>query len=355
MKRFAVIMAGGSGQRLWPLSRKKSPKQFTDILGQGVLLNNTIARLKDVINIEDIMIVAAEHQREILFSVVDNQISKENIIFEPIEKNTAACIALAAKHIEQEEESVMCIVPADHYVENDSQFQATLYMAIDAAIDYNSIVTIGITPTHASTGYGYIKVIQSLQSADNTFLADRFVEKPDIELAQKYIDEGNHYWNSGIFITKTSVMLNNIKMHQHAIYDGICQAHKHMKNGNKEEALKAYTSLPALSIDYAVMEKSKELIVVPGEFGWSDVGSFDAIHDIVSKDENGNAIISGKCIAIDSHNTTLHSKKLVTMLGINDIVIIDTNDVLFLCRADRAQDIKQIVEQLRSSGFDDFL
>ncbi|MBF7682642.1 mannose-1-phosphate guanylyltransferase/mannose-6-phosphate isomerase [Acinetobacter sp. B5B] len=344
-----VIMAGGSGTRLWPLSRTQYPKQFLKLSPDGhTLLQSTLLRLKNLPCNEAIIIcneehrfLAAEQMREIGVSA--------KIILEPEGKNTAPAIALAAFYQQStKQDSLLLVLAADHVIQNQHAFEKTVTDAITLA-ETDQLVTFGIVPTHAETGYGYIEKGETQLTG---FKVKQFVEKPSLDTAQNYLDSGLFLWNSGMFLFKTSTFLTQLQKHATDIFE-CCQ------NSIKETTLDLdfiridkdiFTTCRSESIDYAVMEKTQHAVVVPLDAAWSDIGSWSALWDIQTKDEHGN-VNFGDIINIDSQNCYSHSSnKLVTLLGVEDLVVVETKDAVLVAHKNKVQDIKKVVEKLKQSN-----
>lgn len=350
MERYAAILAGGSGSRLWPLSRQNTPKQFLDFFGNGSLLKQTIRRLDGLIDPEHILVVGCQDQQATLLRETRGLIPPRNLIMEPVGRNTAACIAFLVAHLESKPDSVVSILPSDHYIADVASFRRVIVNAMEAASSMSYIATVGIMPTYPATGFGYLRVSGEVEGIGGAYRVERFVEKPDEERARSYLDQGGYYWNGGMFIAKQSVVGQALNTHLPNVMDGARRAYWAQQNGDAQRALEIYAALPSLSIDYGVMEKSNALIMVPGDFDWSDVGSFDALHTIAPQDEAGNAVLRGHCISIDAHSLTIYAGKPVVALGVDNLVVIDTEDVLFLCKAGQAQRTKDVFGLLNVSG-----
>lgn len=349
MRVYNVIIAGGGGTRFWPLSRQEVPKQLINLSGQDALINETINRIDSLANKKDLFIVTNEKQIDALKDTVKNKCIFENILPEPSARNTAAAIGFAAFNIMKKHgDGVMCVYPADHYIKDEDRFTQVLNKAIDVAKNNDKLVTVGITPTFPSTGYGYINFNQNAMVGNSAYDVLEFVEKPDFEVAKGYIDSKKYVWNSGMFVWKVSKILEDFKRYLPKVYDKLEQISQHMGTENEAKAIKEiYPTIPSISIDYGVMERSNDVVVVPGDFGWNDVGSWDSLGAIYPTDEEGN-IKRGSNITIDSKNSIIYSDdKLVTTIGISDLIVVATNDAVMVCRKDKAQDVKKIVDVLK--------
>jgi len=345
MKICAIIMAGGRGERFWPLSRKEKPKQFLSLTGDGkTMIQLTFNRFNPLVEPENIYVVTNEMYKDLVSEQLP-EMPSENILCEPCGKNTAPCIALAAAVVSKKHDnSVMIVLPSDHMIQNEVLFIETLKKAILAAEKGENLVTIGIKPTYPETGYGYIKFKDSENSA---FEVERFVEKPDLATAEKYLAGGGYLWNGGIFIWKTSTIISKIQKYLPEIYDGFLQIKEIVNTAKFNETLKkCFDDFDSVSLDYGIMEKAENIYTIPGDFGWNDVGGFAALGDINAKDENGN-VASGNIITVNTKNSIiLGNNKLIAAVGLEDIIIVDTGDALLVCHKDSAQDVKRVVEGL---------
>jgi len=338
-------MAGGSGSRLWPLSRASHPKQFLSLYDNTTMLQCTIKRLKDLDIQSSVTICNEEHR----FFVAEQlrEINKlGSIILEPVGRNTAPAIALAALSVK--DDPLLLVLPADHVIKDDDAFTRTVSSAIPLA-ESGKLVTFGIEPNEPHTGYGYIK---RGEQKDAGFTIDQFVEKPSVALAQDFVSSGNYYWNSGIFLFKASKYLDELKCYQPDIYKA-CESS--MADTQKDldflrvDKLK-FKSCPSESIDYAVMEKTKDALVVPLDAGWNDIGSWSSLWDISEKDGNGN-VTYGDVMLHSSNNSYVRTDgKLVAAIGVDDLVIVSTKDVLMVSHKDSVQDIKFMVDKLKTSS-----
>ena len=354
LKIYGVIMAGGGGTRFWPLSRKQTPKQLLNLSGKDVMVNETIDRLSAVTDKDNIYIVTNHIQADKMRKVTNGRIVSEHILEEPSARNTAACIGYAAVRIIKEYgDGVMVVTPSDAYIKNNVEYARILRVAIDEAQRGDNLITIGITPTFAATGYGYINFENSQSPVKKV---KRFVEKPDLITAEKYLKSGDYVWNSGVFVWRASVILNKFKELLPDIYAELIKISDAIGSEREEEVLnQVYPAIRSISIDYGVMEKSDNILVVPGEFGWNDVGSWDMLGVLREEDVNGNISV-GNTVVIDSKNSTAYSSgRLVSVVGADNLVVVETPDAVMVCPKDRAQDVKKMVEQLQRQGKEELL
>lgn len=349
-KAIPVILSGGLGTRLWPLSRKQYPKQLLKLIGsRHTMIQETALR---VTHLDEPIVVCNEDHRFMVaeqFQQID--VKPNAIILEPLARNTAPAIALAAfKAMEKDSEAVIAVFPADHVIENQTVFEKSLNIAIEAA-KRNNLVTFGIVPTGPETGYGYIKTTQS-SNTNNIISVNEFVEKPALEIAQQYVESGEYYWNSGMFVFKASAYLDALQKYAPAMVES-CQ--KSMALAKKDlDFLRidrdSFSQCPDDSIDYAVMEKANNVELVPLDANWSDVGSWSSLWDISDKDELNNVHI-GDVINIDSQNTLVHSSnKLVATIDLEDLIIVNTQDALLVAHKDSVQKVKSVVDCLKSNN-----
>ena len=342
-----VIIAGGSGTRLWPLSRGNYPKQFLTLNGKYTMLQDTLARLSGL-NHEPAMLICNEEHRFIAAEQVRQLGGVHGGIFlEPVGRNTAPAIALAAfKAIEKGVDPLLLVLAADHIIKNVAAFQKSVNNAVELA-KQDKLVTFGIVCNKPEIGYGYIKRGEQYQTG---FVVDRFVEKPDATTAQEYVASGDYYWNSGMFLFKASRYLCELKTHRPDIYNA-CE--KSMQNQNNDLDFirvenESFEACPEESIDYAVMEQTKDAVVVPIDAGWSDVGGFAALWEVSEQDENGN-VFKGDVKAVDTKNTLVFGEdKLVATVGVEDLVIVNTKDAVLVAHKNESQKVKAIVQQLKS-------
>jgi mannose-1-phosphate guanylyltransferase/mannose-6-phosphate isomerase len=344
-----VILSGGSGTRLWPLSRKLHPKQLLPLLNQTSLLQDTINRLDGFKKIEKSVIICNEEYR---FMVAEQArstgIGASAIILEPIGRNTAPAIALAAFNALKtgDDEAVLLVLPADHDIKNVAEFHKAIDAGLQQALD-DQFVTFGIVPDRPETGYGYIKAAESV-AVNEVSKIEKFVEKPDLNTATSYIEEGGYYWNSGMFMFKASEYLKALQEFAPEIYQATSDAMDKAKRDMDfiRVGIDEFKKCPSNSIDYAVMENVRNAVVIPVNIGWSDVGSWSALHDIGIQDENNNIFI-GDTYHVSTKNSYVRAEhKLVTTLGIEDLIVVDTDDALLVANKNHVQDIKDIVNAL---------
>lgn len=348
-------MAGGGGTRFWPLSRQKKPKQLLNLSGKDLMINETIERIHRFIDYENIFIVTNYTQAEEMKQAVAGRVRNENILSEPAARNTSACIAYAAEVIKKRYGGgIMCVFPADHYIKDENEFSRIMSEGIREVESKDCLLTIGITPSFAATGYGYIQYEEDAQISHKVI---RFVEKPDLKTAEEYLMTGTYLWNSGMFIWKTDTILAEIKHYIPDVYSIIEQIGDSLNTENEENMLNyMYPQIPKISIDYGVMEKSERVRCIPGDFGWNDVGSWDMLGAIHEKDKKGN-IFLGEHIDLDTTNSVIYSSagKMVALIGVDNLVVVETEDALLICDQKRAQDVKKVVEYLQENGREELL
>ena len=353
MKVFGVVMAGGSGTRFWPLSRKFRPKQLLNLTGKDAMINEAVARLKPVAK-DGIYIVSSKSQREGLLSVLKGCVPEEHILLEPVARNTAACIGYAAvKILKEEGDGVLVVIPSDSYIKNTEAFMQALSLAAKTAEERDAIVTIGIQPTFPATGYGYIRFEEGEEPVRRVL---QFVEKPDLPHAQAYLESGQFVWNSGMFIWKASLILKKIETYLPALYQDLMRLKDAVGTEREYEVLESvYPEMPSISVDYGVLEKSDGIYVVPADLGWSDVGSLDMLEAVRTTDADGNITV-GETYPLDTHHTIIYTGgKPVCTVGVDDLIIVDMPDVLLVCSKEHAQDVKKIVDELRAKGKEELL
>lgn len=349
MKITAVIMAGGRGERFWPKSRSNRPKQFLSLTGDGeTMIQKTVGRLSELVEAEDIFVVTNAAYASLVEEQLD-MLPKENILFEPAARNTAPCIGLAAAVIKKKYgDAVMMVLPSDHLIKSNRMYIDTLKTAVSAAEAGKNLVTIGISPTYPETGYGYIHFGSAESGMNGVYNVLRFVEKPNIELAKEYVNSGEYLWNSGMFVWKVSSIEDNIKKYLPDMTEGLEKIYESVGTEAFEDTVAAeFPKFRSESIDFGVMEKASGVLTIPGNFGWDDVGSWLAMERINKTNEYGN-MIQGDVISINTRKTIVcGSKKLIATVGVEDLVIIDTDDALLICAKDSTQDVKKVIENLK--------
>jgi mannose-1-phosphate guanylyltransferase/mannose-6-phosphate isomerase len=342
-----VILSGGSGTRLWPLSRESYPKQFLPLAGDLTMLQATWQRIAPIASRGPLVIANEEHRFVAAEQLQQVGAAPAAIILEPIGRNTAPAIAVAALEATRDgADALLLVLPSDHVITDEAAFRSAVQAAASAA-EAGKLVTFGIVPTGPETGYGYIK------AADGEGLraVERFVEKPDLDTATGYVASGQYYWNSGMFLFKASRYLQELERFQPAMLAGSRTAWQQSRRDTDFTRLdkEAFTAVPSDSIDYAVMEKTADAVVIPLDAGWNDVGSWTALRDVSQQDGDGNAH-QGDVIAIDCRNTYAYGQRLVAMVGLDDVIVVETDDAVLVGKADRMQEVKTVVSQLKADG-----
>ena len=347
---YAVIMAGGSGTRFWPASRIARPKQFLPISGGLTMIEETFRRLEGLVPAERVLVVTAESQAALVAECLP-ELPAENILAEPCARNTAPCVAWAAHEIARRDpDAIQVILPADHVIQPRDAFQRTLAAAAAAAVD-GGLFTFGVEPDHPATGYGYIKTSEqlSLSEGEPVFSVERFVEKPSLEKAIKFLDEGGFYWNAGIFVWSTKSIVDAIARYVPKLDTGI----RRIIEG--ADLATEYATLPAEPVDVAIMERSDQVRLLPITYTWNDVGSWLALSEITEKDANGNGAVlaeSGKLVSIESTGNLVYAEgaRVVALVGVEGLAVVQTDTATLVCPLDRAQDVKRVVDELKASG-----
>jgi mannose-1-phosphate guanylyltransferase/mannose-6-phosphate isomerase len=355
----AVILAGGSGSRLWPLSRQHLPKQFLSLDGEASLLQTTIDRLSPAIKAENILIVTQETHAK---GEAYHALLPYHTLFEPVGRNTAPAIALAAAQLMADgSDPIMVVLPADHIIKDAARFRGHLSIAIKAA-ENGRLITFGIQPTRPDTGFGYIKVHRD-PAADKeapggtcdmseVYTVERFTEKPDHATAEHFLKQGDYYWNSGMFVWRASVILAEIRRHLPAVHQIAQTILEESRAGMpfQQAVEEHFAAMPSISIDYGVLEKSDRVSLIPCDIGWNDVGSWHAVHEISAKDGNGNTL-QGNVIALECHNSLIRAeKRLVAAIGVEDLCVIETTDAVLISKSDQTQRVREVVDMLDQRG-----
>jgi mannose-1-phosphate guanylyltransferase len=358
---YAVIMAGGGGTRLWPISRKGSPKQLLPLLGKDSMFQSTVARLESLFPPERILVVTVEAQARVMRKQVPS-IPNENYLIEPAPRGTASVVALAAAVLKKRDpQAVMAIQTADHHIRNRDLFQYLLRTAFEVA-EKNYLVTLGITPTFPSTGYGYIQQGEELDGEYKypVYMVKRFKEKPDQATAQELLRSGDHSWNSGMFVWRADVILAEVERQMSELYSAVTEIAAVWDTPQKDDVIqKLWHDLKPQTIDYGVMEKAERVAVLPaGGLGWSDVGSWDSLFEVLLPDMNGNVSVNSQHLPLDTHNALVYSvddQRLVVTIGLDDVVVVDAGDVLLVCKTDQSQKVKNVVEHLKKHNEEKYL
>lgn len=356
---YVGIMAGGIGSRFWPVSRNHLPKQFLDFLGTGKsLLQMTFDRFNQFIPTENIYIITAQQYIALTKEHLP-QLSEHQILAEPVRRNTAPCIAYFANKIHHlNPNAVMAVAPADHLILNEDKFMHCIQKGLAFAETHNNLLTLGIKPSRPDTGYGYIQYRKKDAAAENIFKVKTFTEKPPLELAKTFLESGDFLWNSGIFLWSTKSILAAFDQHLFEVSD-IFKTTAGIYNTPKEQTFidAAYGLCTNVSIDYGVMEKADNVLVIPGDFNWSDLGTWGSLYENMKKDYLGNAVSGKNVMVYDAVNCMVSCKdeKLAILMGLQDFCVIDTDDVLLIFKKDQQQEIKKIVADVKRKKGDEFM
>ncbi len=353
-----VIMAGGRGERFWPKSRADKPKQFTDLTGTGNMLYLTYQRVSGMVGPDRIFVVTGREYREITTRSIP-ELPAENIIIEPEGRNTAPCIGLAAVTIEKRfPGATMVVLPADHLIKEEAEFLGSLKTAVELAESTSGFVTLGIQPTRPETGYGYLKTGGEipLREGRKAYRVAKFVEKPDEGKARRFLAEGSYLWNAGIFIWKVPVIIEAFKTHLPEIYEGLRELQTCLDTDRFEEVLdRIYPGFTRVSIDYGIMEKVGEVYTVPGRFYWDDVGTWRSLERVLGTDSCGN-VLRGQVVALETTNTIIDAgNRLVAVIGAEDLIVVETDDITFVCHKDHTDRVRELLNELRSQKLERYL
>lgn len=355
---FTTVLAGGSGTRFWPKSRIDTPKQFLVLQGTRSLLQHTISRIEPLVPASCIQVVTAFHLHQKTLQQLPG-LMPENILSEPVGRNTAAAIGLAALHlIAQHPDALMVVLPADHVIPDSVAFCSSVRQAAQVAQHHNMLMTLGIHPTYPATGYGYIEAGDTLltPAAPATYRAAQFTEKPPADVATRYMTSGRHYWNCGIFVWRVATILEEIATHLPDLWQGLQTYMTALRaEASADVLLHHYKQLPNISIDYGVLERSSRVGVLPVTFAWSDVGSWRSLADLHPADQHGHVVV-GHHLDRDSTGLIVYSPdQLVATIGLTDLIIVQTHDAILICPKDRDQEVRELVQALRQHGQTDLL
>jgi mannose-1-phosphate guanylyltransferase len=348
---YAVIMAGGSGTRFWPKSTQSNPKQFLNLFGDRTMIQSTVDRLNGFIPENRCVVVTNDRYVNIVKEQLP-EIPDSFIIGEPVARNTAPCVASAAQILFNiDPEAVMVVLPADHQIADETQFRSVLDAAVHIAYQENTLITVGITPNRPETGYGYIHFDSEHENRAGKHPVHKvknFTEKPDLETAKKFLLSGNYLWNSGMFIWKASVILDAFEEYQREIFREL----DHLKGEKvgKEQIDAFYHACPSISVDYGIMENADNVQVLPGDFGWNDVGSWTAVHELLKKNGSENAISASASSIHDSSGNLVHSEsgKIIALVGAEHLAVVETEHAILVCDLRKSQDVKKVVEHLKN-------
>ncbi len=356
MKKTALIMAGGKGERFWPRSRVNLPKQFLSLTDDGkTMIQLTVERISPLVDIEDVYIATNANYKELVKQQLPG-IPEENILCEPIGRNTAPCIGLGAVHVASKyDDAVMIVLPSDHLIKSNDIFKDTFVDACKIAEEGSNLVTVGITPNYPETGYGYIKYNKDNKEG-NSYSVEKFVEKPDLETAKEYLADGSYLWNSGMFVWKVSTILDCFKQFMTSTYDGLMKIKASVGQADEQKVLEEeFPNLESQSVDYGIMEKASDIYTLAGNFGWDDVGSWLAVGRIKENDSLGN-VINGNVVAVNTENCVIEgAEKLIATVGLRDMIVVDTKDATLISTKENAGEIKKVLAKLRESGKTEYL
>jgi len=348
---YAILMAGGVGSRFWPVSTQNFPKQFHDMLGTGeTLIQKTFNRLAKLIPEQNIFILTNERYNDLVFEQLPS-VTKRQVVLEPAMRNTAPCILYASLKIQKENENaVMIVAPSDHWIENENAFSNNVKTAFDFCESNNALMTLGITPTFPNTGYGYIEYDKA--STNEIKSVDQFREKPDYETAKSFLQQGNFLWNGGIFMWSVSTVVDTFKVNQPELFS-LFESGISVYNTEFEDDFirENYGKAENISVDYAIMEKSEHVYVIPATFDWNDLGTWGSLYDKLDKDTNANAVVNSKVILDEASGNMIRSRKdkVVVIDGLHDYIIVDKDEVLLIFPMAKEQDIKKVLQNVKAN------
>lgn len=343
---YALILAGGKGTRLYPLSRIKNPKQFLKVINNKSFLRNTVDRIKPIVNSDNIYVVTNEDYLDKIYEELP-EIKKENIFAEPLNKETATCIGLSAiKLLKRDNDAVMLVLPSDHYIENQKFFIDSLKQAVELVQRRRGLATIGIPPTRPETGYGYIEMGEKVQGTD-FYKVERFMEKPNLEVAKDLIMKGTYLWNSGIFVWRADVFLREMEKYLPKMYKSMMNMYEMLGTDKEESVIRnEYELIDGISVDFGIMQKTRKAYVIKSNFFWDDIGSFTSLSRFLKKEEDNS--ISGNTYLKDSENCTVFgNKRLIIGFGIKDLVVVDSGDVILIMNKEKDQEMKHLVSTIK--------
>jgi mannose-1-phosphate guanylyltransferase len=357
---YIVLMAGGIGTRFWPRSRASLPKQMLNIFGERSMLQMTYDRIKELTSTDKILVITSSELKDSVSKQLP-EIPKKNIIAEPFGRNTAPCIGLAGAIIQSREKNneIMIVLPSDHLIKDVEKFRNTLITAAKYIPERDCLITIGIKPAYPETGYGYIQKYSEIASTFNRsiYKVKTFAEKPNLETAKRFLESGDFLWNSGMFIWSVKSIMDEFDEHQPELAEGLSFLKEKVDTPQMDEAIyDVYSKTKSISIDYGIMEAAKNVCVIEADFGWNDVGSWEAVYNISEKDSKGNAVQAPEKVLLNAKNNYIFSsKKLVAAVDVEDLVVVETDDALLICRKEESQKVKDVVDNLRRKKFDKYL
>ena len=356
MNTTALIMAGGRGERFWPKSRKNMPKQFLSLTDDGkTMIQLTVERISPMVKLEDIYVATNKDYKVLVLEQLPG-LPEQNVLCEPVGRNTAPCIGLGAMHIAKKyDDAMMFVFPSDHLIKFNKMFIRTLQEACEVAEKNDNLVTIGIVPDYPETGYGYIKFDSRIMEGQ-AYKVDRFVEKPSLEVAKEYLTTEEYLWNSGMFVWKVSSIIKNLQRFMPDTYKALKRVQDAIGSDQQENILeKEFHGIQSQSIDYGIMEKAEDIYILLGTFGWDDVGSWLAVERIKKTNEFGN-VVNGNIITVNSNNCIIQGeKKLIAAVGLEDMIVVDTEDATLICSKDHAGDIKKVLENLKICNREEYV
>jgi mannose-1-phosphate guanylyltransferase len=360
---FAVILAGGGGTRLWPKSRNKTPKQFLKLTGKDTMVQVAGSRVTKVVSWDRVIVVT----NKIYLEDIKNQLPQvpvENIIAEPEKKDTAMAMLVGSLYAKSKDpEAIIINGASDHVIVDEKEFIHVMEGAVEIAQERKNLITVGITPTRPDTAFGYIKISEQIRKVNRSlavFKVDSFTEKPNMATAQAFLSTGKYFWNANMYVWAADVLQEAFKAYMPEMYE-VTKELPSMTPAEFHAALPAlYEKVPAISIDYAISEKATNLVLIPGDFGWNDVGDWKVVYDLGKKDLAGNVIVGdgevAHTLAINAQNNLIHAgKRLIALVGVNDLIVVDTDEILLIAPKDRSQDVKKIVERLKEEGKKEYL
>ncbi len=360
---YAVILAGGGGTRLWPKSRTQTPKQFLKLAGKDTMMQVAAGRVTKLVAWDHVIVVTNALYIDEVRSQLP-QVPAENIIAEPQKRDTALAMLVGSLYAYSlDPEAVVLNSASDHVVDNETEFVKVMSAALDVAENGKQLVTVGITPTFPSSAFGYIKIGQDLKKIDRSltlFKVESFTEKPNVATARAFISTGRYFWNANMYVWSSKALIEAFQEHQPDTYE-LTQPLTKLSGKSFHEALPdVYKAATSISIDYAISEKADNLVLLPGDFGWNDVGDWKVVHDLGTKDLSGNVIVGEgsevKTLAINSQNNLIHTNgRLIAMAGVHDMIVVDTDEILMIIPMDKSQDVKKLVERLKEEGKEEYL